>query len=220
MPTLHAPFYLSNGNQMVFETPWNGARSSGGTGARSELRETKLDGSDHNWLPLGTNTLEATCAVQSAGTNNDRKVIIGQAHSETADDPPVVISYNFPSSRNVTATYKTSPNGGTDLNLTLATNVNVLHQIRYQVRLNDDGTNVNLHVEASVDGVLQTAANQQDRTLIPYSSWHTNTFYFKAGCYYPTNGSGSPIAGSAKVTFSRPDGYTSTVNWPTTISSI
>jgi hypothetical protein len=77
---------------MVFEAPWNGARSTNGSGARSELRETKADGSRHNWLPLGTNTLEATCAVHSAGTNNDRKVIIGQIHSETAADPPVVIS--------------------------------------------------------------------------------------------------------------------------------
>lgn len=142
--------------------------------------------------------------MQSAGTNNDRKVIIGQAHSETASDPPVVISYNFPAPNHVgkvTATYKSTPSGGADVNLLLATNVNVFDQIHYQVRLNDDGTNVNLHVEASINGVLQTATDQQDKTLTPYSSWHTNTFYFKAGCYYPTNGSGSPIAGSAKTTF-------------------
>jgi hypothetical protein len=197
-------FYLSTNNTIVFEAPWNGARSSGGSGARSELRETKADGSKNNWAPLGTNSLEATCTVHSAGTNNDRKVIIGQAHSETASDPPVVISYNFPSAKNVTATYKTSPTGGTDLNLLLATNVNLLDQIRYQLRLTGDGTNLSLHVEASVNGVFQTATNQQDRPLATSSSdaWHANTFYFKAGCYFPTNGSGSPIAGNAKVTFS------------------
>ena len=197
-------FYLSSDSKMVFEAPWNGARSSGGTGARSELRGTKADGTDDNWLPLGTNTLEATCAVISAGTNNDRKVIIGQIHSETASDPPVVISYSYPSNKNVTATYKSSPSGSVDNNLLLATNVNVLDEIHYKVQLSDDGTNLSLHVEASVKGVPQTATNQQTRFLAtsPSDAWHTNTFYFKAGCYYPTNGFGSPIAGTAKVTFS------------------
>ena len=192
-------FYLSNDNTMVFEAPWNGARSSTNASPRSELRETTLDGNEHNWLPLGTNTLEATCAVHSAGTNNDRKVIIGQIQTETASDPPVAISYNFPSSKNVTATYKSSPGSSTDNNVLLATNVNVLDQIHYQMQLTDDGASVILYVKTFVNGVLRSA---QQRTMVPYASWHTNTFYFKAGCYFPTGNSGSPMAGTAKVVFS------------------
>jgi hypothetical protein len=194
-------FYLSSDNKMVFEAPWNGAHTPTASGPRSELRGTNPDGSKDNWLPRGTNTLEATCVVHSAGTNNARKVIIGQFHSETASDPPVVISYNFPSNKNVTATFKSSPSGGADTNLLLAANVNVLvDQIHYQVQLTGDGTNLSLHVEASINGVLQTATNQQNRVLAtsPSDAWHTNTFYFKAGCYYPN----SPTNGTAKVIFS------------------
>ena len=89
-------FYLSGDNKMVFEVPWNGARSSANAGPRSELRETTPDGNRYNWQPLGTNTLDATCVVESAGTNNSRKLIIGQIHGENASDPPVAINYNFP----------------------------------------------------------------------------------------------------------------------------
>ena len=196
-------FYLSNGNQMVFEAPWNGAKTSSSSGARSELRGTNPDGSKDNWFPLGTNTLEATCVVHGAGTNNDRKIIIGQFHSETASGgPPVVISYNFPSLKNVTATYKNSPTSSADNNFTLATNVNLLDQIHYQVRLTGDGTNINLHGQVSINGVLQTPTLSIPMASSPTNAWHTNTFYFKAGCYYPTNGSGSPAAGTAKATFS------------------
>jgi hypothetical protein len=193
-------FYLSNGNQMVFEVPWNGARSSANAGPRSELRETALDGSRYNWQPLGTNTLEATCTVHSAGTNNSKKLIIGQIHSDIASDPPVAINYNFPNSKDLSVTYKFNPTNSADANLILATNVNVLDVIHYKVQLMDDGTNVSLHAEASVNGVPQTALDQQDVPLASNSSsaWHTTTFYFKAGCYYPSPTTNS----SAKMTFS------------------
>ena len=195
-------FYRSGDDKMVFEAPWNGARSSGGSGARSELRETKADGSKNNWLPLGTNTLDATCIVHSAGTNGTNKVIIGQIHSDTADDPPVVISYNFPSNKYVTATYKLSPKSSLDRNFTLATNVNLFDQIRYQMQLSGDGTNIILHGEAAINNVLQTPTLDIPLALSSTNAWHTNTFYFKAGCYYPTNASWSAAAGTAKVTFS------------------
>ena len=49
-------FYLSSNNTMVFEAPWNGVHSSGGSGPRSELRGTLADGNEDNWLPVGTDT--------------------------------------------------------------------------------------------------------------------------------------------------------------------
>ena len=130
-------------------------------------------------------------------------MIVCQFWNETASNPPVVISYNHPSNKVVTATYKSSPISNLDINFVLATNVNVLvDQIHYQVQLSGDGTNMNLHAQVSINGVLQTPSLNIPMASSPTNAWHTNTFYFKAGCYYPTNGSGVPAAGTAKVTFS------------------
>ena len=188
-------FYLSNGTNMVFEAPWNGAKTSTSSGARSELRGTLTDGSEDNWTPSATNTLEATCAVHVAGTNGTNKVIIGQIYCKSASNPTFTISYNFPSNKNVAVSYKLTPTSSTDQNLVLATNVNLFDVIHYKVQLFDDGTNVSLHGEAFTNGVAFPPPT--DKPLNPYASWHTNTFYFKAGCYYPNN----PVSGSAKVTF-------------------
>ena len=188
---------------MVFEAPWNGARSSGGSGARSELRGTKADGSEDNWTLAGTNTLEATCAVQSAGTNGTNKVIIGQIHGKLPDVPTFTISYNFPNAKDVSVSFKTNSAGiGNDDKVVLATSVNLFDLIHYKLQLTDNGTTVKLHGEASTNGVAYPPPS--DKTLASNSSdaWHSATFYFKAGCYYPTNASWSAAADTAKVTFS------------------
>lgn len=192
-------FYRGTGGTMVFEAPWNGAVD--GTGPRSELRGTKADGNEDNWTLAGTNTLEATCAVNIAGTNGANKVIIGQIYCKSANVPTFTVNYNFPQLKQVSVTYKFNPDGsGTppDNNLTLATNVNLLDLIQYKVQLLDNGTTVKIHGEASVNGVPQPPPTDVNLTLNPASPWHTNTFYFKAGCYYPNN----PTSGTAKVTFS------------------
>jgi len=204
-------FYLTNGTNLVFDAPWNGADTdTTGNSARSELRETLPNGSDRNWLPLGTNILEATCAVNSAGTNNEAKVIIGQIHSDTAKEPPVVISYNFPVPNRVgkvTVTVKDNPDdsdnpldgpGQTDRNFTLATNVSPNAAINYRLELAGTSNSV----------VLRAMVNEEPATVIMYQNgnatwtnvnWKTNTFYFKAGAYYPK----ATNSGTAKVTFSR-----------------
>ena len=181
---------------LVFEAPWNGARTTGGSGPRCELRETKPDGSKYNWPPLGTNALAAICAVNSAGTSSNRQVIIGQIHSVTASNPPVVLSYNFTNAGQVTATVQYHPNGsGTprDQNYTLATNVHPGDLINYKLALERNGGSINLRM--SVNGTT----NNISMTSAPYdSAWTNATFYFKAGCYYPNN----PPSGAANVTFS------------------
>jgi len=192
-------FYLSNGNQMVFEAPWNGARSSTNdtnAGPRSELRGTLADGNEDNWTLAGTNTLEATCAVQSAGTNGTNKVIIGQIHGKSTNVATFTVNYNFPSNKNVSITYKLLPSVSSgDTNLVLATNVNLLDQIHYKLQVIDDGTTVRVSGMAQINNGAQSSTNA---TLTSSAAWHTNTFYFKAGCYYPN----SPKSGTATVTFS------------------
>jgi hypothetical protein len=91
-----------------------------------------------------------------------------------------------------------SAGSGSDFNLTLATNVNLADLIHYKVQLRDDGTNVSLHGEASTNGVAFPAPSGVPLASAPSDAWHSATFYFKAGCYYPNN----PTNGTAKVTFS------------------
>ena len=86
-------FYLSNGSQMVFEAPWNGADQDSSSPAtklgspRSELRETLTNENEFNWKPYdpatgtatNTHTLQATCRLESVPS----KVIFGQIHADT-----------------------------------------------------------------------------------------------------------------------------------------
>jgi Alginate lyase/Concanavalin A-like lectin/glucanases superfamily len=195
-------FYLSTSNMMVFDAPWNGADTdTTGNSARSELRETKPDGSDRNWLPLGTNILEATCAVNSAGANNQAKVIIGQIHSDIASDPPVVISYNFPDPNRVgkvTVTVKDNPTGSADRNFTLATNVSPNAPIDYKLEL--VGTTNSVVLRAMVNGApIEVTMYENGDPIRTNANWKATTFYFKAGAYYPK----ATNSGTAKVTFSR-----------------
>jgi hypothetical protein len=190
-------FYLSTTNTMVFEAPWNGSRSSGGSGARSELRGTRLDGSEDNWTLAGTNTLEGTCSIISAGTNGTNKVIIGQIYSESAGAPTFAVNYNFPKTNQVSVTYRFNPTNSADDNLILATNVNLRDVIHYKIQVINDGTNVSLRGEASTNGVPYPPTLIPPLTTNPSNVWHSATFYFKAGCYYPNN----PASGTAKVIF-------------------
>jgi hypothetical protein len=210
-------YFYRDGDTLVFEAPYNGAHNSG-TGPRCELRGTTAQGGDHDWTPWGTHTLTATCVVNEAGDDpdnttgtptNDRKVIIGQIHSKSVGKPPVVLSYNFPNPGDVTVTVRYHPNGsdgdpGTpgvqpDKNYTLLTGVNLGegNEINYTLQLVNDGSSI----------VLHTTVNEVEQpvplTTTPYDAdWANQTFYFKAGCYYPHGDSDPALAGTTKVTFS------------------
>ncbi len=211
-------FYLSNGNQMVFEAPWNGARSSTNGGPRSELRGTKADGSEDNWKPydattgIGTNILQASCAVDAV-TNS--KVIIGQIHAKTppypsgADDGVPAITLYFdsrvsPPAIKLAVYWNPSGAQGTntksDFTYSLVSGVQVNDRIDYQLKLIGTSAGaVTNYAMVSVNGGT-TFTNTVSMTSGGYSGWGaTNvTLYFKAGCYYPDN----PGSGTAKVTFS------------------
>jgi hypothetical protein len=199
-------FYRGDDNTMVFEAPYNGAFDGGSSGPRSELRGTKTDGNQDNWTLAGTHTLEATNVVIEAGDDpiqpgphptNDRKVIIGQIHGKSPNIATFTVNYNYPHLKDVSVAYYPTPSGGTVAKLILAQNVNVGNLIYYKVQLHDDGTTVTLHGEASIDGVAQPIPSDVTLTSSSSDAWHGASFYFKAGCYYP-----SPVNGTAKVTFS------------------
>jgi hypothetical protein len=216
-------FYLSNGNTMVFEAPWNGADTDTSSNSpRSELRETLANGSEFNWKPydpatgIATNThiLQASCKVLSG----DTKVIIGQIHAETPntgtapkDGVPAITLYHEglgSSNKKIRLAVYYSPDssvtnaGSTDKTYDLVSGVNVGDRIDYQLTLvGTSGGALTNYATVSVNGGT-TFTNTVSMTSAPgFSGWaNTNvTLYFKAGCYYPKAATNS---GTAKVTIS------------------
>ena len=202
-------FYLSNGNQVVFEVPWNGADQDSASpvtnlgSSRSELRETLANGDNHNWTVSsegGTHTLQGTCKV-IGGTN---KVVFGQIHANspiptngTGAVPAVILSHN-PSNGVITLTVKNNPyDKNADTPYNFSTPVALGEIINYTLQMVWDGTNVVLNATVNSDTPQSIPMTQS-----PYDPrWGTTnvTLYFKAGCYYPkapTN------ASTARVTYS------------------
>lgn len=219
-------FYLSNGSQMVFEAPWNGADQDGNSPAtslgspRSELRETLANGSEFNWKPhdpasgfaINAHTLQATCRIE----HGPSKVIFGQIHTETPNPPssgvPAITLFHEGSAttnKRIRMAVYYSPDGSVtdgggskDKIYDIVSGVNLGDRIDYQ--LNMIGTSnsaVSLTATVATNGtpILPQVVNM---TSDPgYSGWGaTNvTLYFKAGCYFPKAATNS---GTAKVTFS------------------
>jgi len=219
-------FYLSNGNQMVFEAPWNGAdqdTNSPGTklgSPRSELRETLANGGEFNWKPYdpasgvatNTHTLQATCRLESVPS----KVIFGQIHADapvpSGGAVPAVTLFHEGSgtaNKRIRLTVYFSPDrsvtnsGGTET-YDIVSGVNVGDRIDYELKLvGTSNSNLTLSATVKTNGITLTPR------IVPmnnpadpgYSGWGaTNvTLYFKAGCYFPTAATNS---GTARVSFS------------------
>ncbi len=220
-------FYLSNGNTMVFEAPWNGADQdttspSPNLGSpRSELRETLANGGEFNWKPhdpatgtaTNTHTLQATCRLESGPT----KVIFGQIHTETPNPPSgglaaITLFHEGSGTANkrIRLAVYYSPDksvtnaGNTDLTYDIVSGVNLGDRIDYELKMigSSNGT-VTLYATVATNrtSVAPLVVNMSNPADPGYSGWAaTNvTLYFKAGCYYPKAATNS---GTAKVTFS------------------
>ena len=220
-------FYLSNGSQMVFEAPWNGADQDTNSpptngSPRSELRETLANGGEFNWKPYdpatgtatNTHTLQATCRLESMPS----KVIFGQIHTETPNPPSgglaaVTLFHEGAgtSTKKIKLAVYYSPDGSVtdagnskDKTYDLVSGVNVGDRIDYEFKLvGTSNSTVRLTATVATNGttlppVTVSMSNPADSG---YSGWGaTNvTLYFKAGCYYPKAATNS---GTAKVTFS------------------
>jgi hypothetical protein len=217
-------FYLSNGSQMVFEAPWNGADQDSASpptngSPRSELRETLANGSEFNWKPYNpatgtatnTHTLQATCTLESIPS----KVIFGQIHTETPEPPSgglaaITLFHEGAGTANkrIRLAVYYSPDksvtndGDTDLTYDLVSGVNVGDRIDYELKMVGTSNNVvTLKATVSTNGITLPPRDVNMISDFGYSGWAaTNvTLYFKAGCYYPKAATNSA---TAKVTFS------------------
>ncbi len=216
-------FYLSNGNTLVFEAPWNGAdqdSASPGTklgSPRSELRETLPTGGEFNWKPYdpatgvatNTHTLQATCRLE----NVPSKLIFGQIHADTPNPaggavPAVTLFHEGAgtSSKKIQLTVYYSPDRSVTnpavQTIDIVSGVNLGDRIDYELKLEATTNNsVTLYATVKTNGILVTPQIVYMTSNSPYSGWAaTNvTLYFKAGCYYPTAATNS---GTARVSFS------------------
>jgi hypothetical protein len=215
-------FYLSNGNQMVFEAPWNGAdQDTNSPGAklgspRSELRETLANGDEFNWKPYdpetavatNTHTLQGTCRLEHAPS----KVIFGQIHADeprpTGGAVPAVTLFHegIGASNRIRLAVYYSPdrsvtNTGGVQTIDIVSGVNLGDWIDYELKLEATTNNaVTLYATVKTNGMLVTPQIVYMTSNPPYTNWAaTNvTLYFKAGCYYPTAATNS---GTARVSF-------------------
>ena len=183
---------------MTFWCPVTGVTTSGSSYPRSELRETKPDGTLYNWNVLdGTATLNATLAVNQVPTTG--KVVVGQIHDNGAngvtDEPLIKLVYEYDSASGtgtIVAQIRSTPTSS-NTDYTLATGIKLNTQFSYQIQLRSD-----LTMSVQINGVTQY-------TKPIDTSWESQGLYFKAGAYVQDNVGTSTEGG--KVSF-----YALTVN--------
>lgn len=108
-----------------FWAPVTGSTTVNAIYPRSELRETRADGSLRNWLyPSANHFLNATLAVNQVPSSG--KVVIGQIHAFQSQQPLLKLEYQYKTSKlsgNLVAKVRIRPNDTTIKTVTVAENV-------------------------------------------------------------------------------------------------
>jgi Alginate lyase len=170
-------FYTGKDGAINFWVPVTGVSTRGSRFPRSELRETRRDGSLYNWnVKDGTAALNATLAVQAVPSTG--KVVIGQIHDNGAhhvrNEPLLKLVYEYDASRGtgrLVAQVRPTPHSHGSKDYTVATNVKLGAQFSYQMQLQPD-----LTLSVQVNGVTAYSASID-------AGWQTQGLYFKAGAY-------------------------------------
>lgn len=175
---------------LIFMTPVNGARTSGSSYPRTELREILADGSNEfEWTTETGGRLEATCAVlelpvQTVGTSGER-MVIGQIHGP--DDEPCRLYFYRSGEVRFYDDKAGAGTAGTETPFTLRNSSGQVSAIplgeffTYAIEMDRTG------IRASVlyNGVVYTAFS-------PLSNfWPGKLMYFKAGSYSAIGAVGS-----------------------------
>jgi hypothetical protein len=185
-------FYTGSDGAMTFWCPVTGVTTSGSSYPRTELRETKPDGTLYNWNVLdGTATLSATLAVNQVPSTG--KIVIGQIHDNGAggikDEPLIKLVYEYNSTTGtaaIVAQIRSTPTSS-NTDYTLATGIKLNTQFSYQIQLRSD-----LTLSVQINGVTQYS-----KPIDPI--WESQGLYFKAGAYVQDNVGTSTEGG--KVSF-------------------
>lgn len=184
-------YFHSNTGTLFFWAPVTGSKTTNAIYARSELRETRADGSLRNWLyPKANNFLKATLAVNQVPSSG--KIVIGQIHAFQSQQPMLKLEYQYKSSQktgNLVAKVRRRPNEASQT-ITVAQNVPLQKSFTYVINLTPGGT---LSVKA---------ANKKWSNDIG-AAWRDKPLYFKAGAYVQDR-TGNSKEG-AQVTFTKLD---------------
>ena len=169
-------FYRAQDGAWVFWAPVTGTTTTTSHFPRSELRETRRDGTEINWREAdGVSVLSATCAVLQVPSTTG-KTVIGQIHAKSVNLPLLKLSYQ---KGEVVALVKMTSKSDADTPYKLCA-APIGQRISYQIRLDHDR--------------LSVTANGKTITAVIAPDWQPVTLYFKAGNYVQAN-SGSPTDG-------------------------
>lgn len=167
--------YFRSGNTLFFWAPVTGSRTENAIYPRTELRETKADGSVNNWTySQADNFLRAALMVNQVPSSG--KIVIGQIHCYKSAEPLLKVEYQYKETLktgNIVAKFRRSPDGEIEV-ITIAQGVPLNQRFSYSIHLTPAG------------GLTVNASDfMWNARLDP--TWSTKLLYFKAGVYTQDN---------------------------------
>lgn len=168
---------------VTFWVPVTGSTTADAHYPRSELRETRRDGSLGNWLHASAdNYLSAVLRIDQVPSLN--KVVIGQIHSTdvpgSQNDPLVKLQYHYRRGvGRLELLLRAQPGDTAVQNILLAENVQLGERFGYGLRITPSGR-------------LGVSVSSSERDTGSFyrqlsSSWRDQYLYFKAGAYIQDN---------------------------------
>lgn len=167
--------FFKSGDTLFFWAPVTGTTTKSAKYPRSELRETKADGSLYNWkYTAADNMLRAAVAVNQVPSTG--KIVIGQIHCNGSTEPMLKLEYQWKDASrlgNIVAKFRLTPDSEPAV-ITVAEKVPMNQRFTYTIHLTPTG---NLSVSAAG---FQWGAKVA-------TSWASQALYFKAGVYTQDN---------------------------------
>ena len=167
--------FFRSGDTLFFWAPVTGSRTENAVYPRTELRETKADGSVNNWAySQADNFLRAALMVNQVPSTG--KIVIGQIHCYQSTEPLLKVEYQYKEklqTGNIVAKFRRSPDAEIEV-ITIAQGIPLNQRFSYSIHLTPAG---NLTVNAS-DFVWNAKLD---------ATWSTKLLYFKAGVYTQDN---------------------------------
>ena len=167
--------YFKSGDTLFFWAPVTGSTTKSAKYPRTELRETKPDGSLYNWkYTAADNMLRAAVAVNKVPSTG--KIVIGQIHCNLSTEPMLKLEYQWMDAKrlgNIVAKFRATPTSEPAV-IIVAQKVPMDQRFTYTIHLTPTGS------------LTVNAASFQWGTKVD-PGWATQALYFKAGVYTQDN---------------------------------
>lgn len=167
--------FFKSGDTLFFWAPVTGTTTKSAKYPRTELRETKADGSLNNWkYSDADNLLRAAVAVNQVPSTG--KIVIGQIHCNGSTEPMLKLEYQWMDAKrmgNIVAKYRATPTSEPAV-IIVAQKVPMNQRFTYTIHLTPTGS------------LTVNAASFQWGAKVD-KSWASAALYFKAGVYTQDN---------------------------------